>query len=281
MEEAKSENIHQMTMIEYFWRNTYQLVGWEEEHSENIFPDVFGCGFVLKINDKFVFVTADHVIHKADEEAGARTNKEYRYAIVCNQNDIKNGSFQTIFRPIGGFISLDKFDLGPYLRGEEELEVALIPDMQDYAFADFKPEYFQEILTHELRINNDVLTREGLFHIFICEDAYTEPNENSKYMVVGTIPEPDKFDGIKWVRANAAHWELNFIGTEEGMYKFATSSQVKIEEWAGLSGAPFFDYDGNIVGMLLRAVEGYDFVWVMPIHTILKMINEMIRIGQL
>lgn len=278
----KSQNIEElqpMTLIEYIWRNTYQIVGWEKEHAEKTFPDVFGCGFILKRGSKFIFVTADHVIHKADEEAGLRTGKEYLYAIVCNRNEIKDGIIQTKFRSIGGFVNLDKYDLSLYLKGEEELEVALIPDMQDYAFADFNPEFFKEIFTHRLQINDEILTKEGLFKLYICDDSYMKPSETAKYIVIGTIP--NKFDGVKWERANAIHQDLSYLGTEDEMYKFAIQTQVKNEEWAGLSGAPFFDYEGNLVGMLIRAVEDFNFVWVMPIHRILGMIDKMIQIGQL
>lgn len=278
-DQNRQKRAQSMTLMEYIWRNSYQLVGWEEEHAGDVFPDVFGCGFVLKLGTKFIFVTADHVIHKADETAGERTNITYKYAIVCNHNIVKDGSLQTLFRPIGGFISLDRYNFGKYLRGEEELDVAFIPDMQDYAFADFNPEYFKEIFTPELKNKENVLVKEGLFKIHICEKTFVEPNSNSKYIVAGTMPH--NYDGIKWIRANAIHRDLIYIGKEQEMYKFSYPAAVKYSEWEGLSGSAFFDYEGNLVGMLLRAVEEDNIVWVMPITTIWKMINQMVRIGQL
>lgn len=278
MTEAKTGNIHPMTMIEYLWRNSYQIVGREIGHEQKTFPDVFGCGFVLQLNNKFIFITADHVIHKADAEAGERTGKEYKYEIICNKNTTQNGFFGTIHQPIGGFISLDKYDFGKYLRGEE-LEVALIPDIQDYAFADFNAQWFTEMFTHELLLNGMTLVKEGLQKIYIPKSSFARPDVEHTYMVVGTIP--NEFDGITWKRANAIHRGLTFTGEEQGMYKFAYPFPVVNNEWLGLSGSAFFDDKENLIGMLVRAVEGEDFVWVIPIDTIVRMIEKMIQIGQL
>jgi len=266
-------------LIEYFWRNSYQIVGREKGHEQKTFPDVFGCGFVLEHKDQFIFITADHVIHKADSEAGERTGKEYNYEIICNKNTTQNGVIETICQPIGGFISFDKYDFGKYLRGEEELEVALIPDIQDYAFAEFNQIWFEEMFTHELLFDGVTLVKEGILKIYIPDNSFAKPDREHKYFVIGTIP--NKFDGIKWQRANALHQGLTFIGEEQGLYKFANPLPIVEKEWSGLSGSAFYDDRKCLVGMLVRAVDGDNFVWVIPINTIVTMIDQMIQIKQL
>lgn len=47
----------QISILEYIWRNCYQLVAWEECHIQNEFPDIFGCGFFIKNENNLWFIT--------------------------------------------------------------------------------------------------------------------------------------------------------------------------------------------------------------------------------
>ena len=117
-------------LFSYIWRNCYQIVAWEAGKPTTDFPAVFGSGFVLKVGDEDIFVTADHVIHNKDHDMGIRTGQEYHYAIVNN----KNVDFQTVLTPIGGFYDYTGFDIRNLLVCDDE--AATIPDeLLDFAFA--------------------------------------------------------------------------------------------------------------------------------------------------
>lgn len=57
------------------------------------------------------------------------------------------------------------------------------------------------------------------------------------------------------------------------MFVFKSLQPVQIEQWAGLSGSPFFSEDGELIGMIIRAVEQNDTVLVLPIGKIMYYIS--------
>lgn len=173
-----SKNI---SIIEYIWRNCYQLVVWEQEHKQDDFPSIFGCGFILKNENDYVFITADHVIHNKDYEAGERTPQEYQYAIV---NNICRKDLTTVLTTIYGFYSLESYNLEPYLKGEEELDVAQIPDLKDVALSIIKGDHVFEypFHTHELRINNQILVDKGLEKLCLMQDCIAIPSKREKVL---------------------------------------------------------------------------------------------------
>ena len=93
------EEMKDMPLLEYIWRNDYQIVVWEEGKRDSSFPTIFGNGFILQYEGEYVFVTADHVIHKLDYEVGERTGKEYEYSLI---NNIAGKGLTTLFTDIYG-----------------------------------------------------------------------------------------------------------------------------------------------------------------------------------
>ncbi len=267
-----SENI---SIIEYIWRNCYQLVVWEQEHKQYDFPSIFGCGFILKDENDYVFITADHVIHNKDYEAGERTPQEYQYAIV---NNICRKDLTTVLTSIYGFHSMESFNFDSYLRGEEDIEVAMIPDLKDVAFALIKEGSSLQypFKTHELRLEDQVIVPAGCEKFFLTNNAFASPTTNKKYIVMGAIQNNNT--GILWKRCNVIHNELTFECEHDEVFVFKSAQPVQIEQWEGLSGSPFFSEDGELIGMLTRVVEQNNTVIVLPINKITYYIDLVKKI---
>lgn len=260
----------QISILEYIWRNCYQLVAWEECHIQNEFPDIFGCGFFIKNENNLWFITADHVIHNKDYQEGERTSQNYQYAIL---NNINRDDLSTVLTSIYGFHSMESFNFGSYLRGEEDIEVAMIPDLKDIAFSLIKEgsslQYpFQ---THELQLEGQIMVPAGLEKYCLTEATFALPTTDKKYIVMGAIQNNNR--GIQWQRCNVIHGELTFERESDGMFVFKSLQPVQIEQWAGLSGSPFFSEDGELIGMIIRAVEQNDTVLVLPIGKIMYYIS--------
>ena len=255
----------------YIWRNCYQIVAWEKGKPTTEFPSVFGSGFVLRVEDEDIFVTADHVIHKKDHEDGLRTGQEYHYAIVNN----KNVDFKSVMTPIGGFYDYTGFDIRNWFNSD--IEAAIIPDeLMDFAFARLETTGEYPFLTHDLTVGGEVIVEPGLEKTRISLDTLARPVKGKEYFVLGT-PKNELKGGIIWDRGNALHRALSFVGESDGKYNFCYGGFVKKGEWEGLSGSPVFSCDGELVGMLVLADfdGGTDIVKAIPIDRIVDFIKRM------
>ena len=265
----------QISILEYIWRNCYQLVAWEECHIQNEFPDIFGCGFFIKNENNLWFITADHVIHNKDYQEGERTSQNYQYAIL---NNINRDDLSTVLTSIYGFHSMESFNFGSYLRGEEDIEVAMIPDLKDIAFSLIKEDssFESPFLTHELRLEDQIMVPAGSEKLCLKKDSFGEPTMDKKYIVMGAIQNNKR--GIQWQRCNVIHDGLTFQYESDGIFVFKCPQPIQIEQWAGLSGSPFFSENGELIGMIIRAVEVDNTVLVLPIREIMYYIDLVKKI---
>lgn len=275
------ENV-EMTVVEYIWRNCYQIVCWDKEANKDNFPTTFGSGFFLQYKDKLVFVTADHVLHPDDYNQSdhvERSSKEYAYALVNNITNKKEPLY-TVLTPISGFHNCDVYDFKKYLNGEEDIDVASIPEFPDVSISIVDSNRFEyPFLTHELKVDEKVLVNEGKNKLCIKEDAIVLPSKENRYIVLGVVK--NKSTGILWNRVNAFHFNLHYEGEECGLYKFCYDRSIDSDNWEGLSGSPFFDETGRLVGMIIRVVHGDNIVWVVPMKEILNKIDFFIRVDNL
>ena len=275
------ENV-EMTVVEYIWRNCYQIVCWDKEANKDNFPTTFGSGFFLQYKDKLVFVTADHVLHSDDYNQSdnvERSSKEYAYALVNNITNKKEPLY-TVLTPISGFHNCDVYDFKKYFNGEEDIDVASIPEFPDVSISIVDSNRFEyPFLTHELKVDEKVLVNEGKNKLCIKEDAIVLPSKENRYIVLGVVK--NKSTGILWNRVNAFHFNLHYEGEECGLYKFCYDRSIDSDNWEGLSGSPFFDETGRLVGMIIRVVHGDNIVWVVPMKEILNKIDFFIRVDNL
>ena len=77
---------------------------------------------------------------------------------------------------------------------------------------------------------------------------------------------------------NVIHDELTFERESDGMFVFKSPAPIQIEQWEGLSGSPFFSENGELIGMIIRAVEQNDTVFVLPISKIMSYIKLVKKI---
>lgn len=266
--------MEKISLLEYIWRNCYQIVAWENEHDN--FPDVFGCGFMLKDDTDYIFVTADHVVHYKDYEEGNRTSQDYHYALVNNQN---GKDLSTAMTTIYGFNSIESYDFNQYLSGKENIDVALIPDLKDFSFSRIGDSFPIPFYTHELNIDKTIIVPQGKEKLYLKSDSFTQPSKDRKYIILGVVK--NKLDGIKWQRCNIIYCNLSYIEEKDGMYRFRNPTPIKSEDWKGLSGSPFFDENGKLIGMLVRAADIDNSVWVIPILTIMGFINRIKEIDKI
>ncbi len=66
-------------------------------------------------------------------------------------------------------------------------------------------------------------------------------------------------------------------------YKSARTGNGIIDKskWEGLSGSPFFDTKGGLVGMIIRVLHGGNLLWVLPMNEILKKAKLFIDVDNL
>ena len=268
-------NMEEMPLLEYIWRNDYQIVVWEKGKRDSSFPTIFGNGFILQYEDEDVFVTADHVIHKRDYEVGERTGKEYDYSLV---NNIAGEGLSTMFTNIFGFNFTDSYDFGKYMLGQEDLDVAMIPYLEDYAVSFIGKSLPAPFMTHEL-ILDEVKVAPHLPKLYLKQECIGLPQEGKKYLTMGVLHK--RFNGVVWERENMCHFNIEYDREAMGMYKFLYYRPIIEDEWSGLSGAPFFDEDGHLIGMVIRVVDGENIIWVMPINKILNFIRITKQIEKL
>lgn len=271
----------EINVIEYIWRNCYQIVGWDKKINKDNFPTIFGSGFFIEYKNNLVFVTADHVLHPDDydnSENVERSQNEYSYAIVNNIN--KENSLETVLTPIGGFYNCDEFNFKKYIVGEEDLDVASIPKFMDLSISIVDPKKFkQPFLTHKLIVDEDIVVNEGLEKLCIKGDAIVLPTKDNLYVVAGVLQNEPK--GVRWGRVNVIYCDLKYEGEEFGLYKFCYNGIIDKSKWEGLSGSPFFDTKGGLVGMIIRVLHGGNLLWVLPMNEILKKAKLFIDVDNL
>ena len=207
-----------ITIYEYIWRNCYQIVCWEKQNGTNQFPDVFGCGFMIKRGDIYVFITADHVVHKKDHDEGYRTGQEYKYALVNNQNVQTPQGVQTILSDMPDFSYCDGHDLKPFFEGKQDMETTMIPDMIDISYCKIRPPFKCSLLTSEFRVGEEVLCKDGMPKLYIANEVFAEVDPQKEYIILGTLG--NKQNGIRWDRVNALHRNIHYLDKKDNMLRF-------------------------------------------------------------
>ena len=63
---------------------------------------------------------------------------------------------------------------------------------------------------------------------------------------------------------------------DDNFAKLRTEEPVDINDWYGLSGAPIFDDNGQLAGMLVRGPNEKPYATAIPIKEIIQMIDIII-----
>lgn len=288
-----TEFVSGLELNEAIWRNHYQIVVSKKHDKDCTNPISFGSAFIFIYKNKKWLVTADHVIHPdlhgildSDDCVYDSQRKlipqEYNYFLINNVN--VPGELQTIFTTLSGFNFFDKFTDPSSIFSEEELEMLTndgwtiedFIDRVDLAFCELIAPINPPCVTHALYDNNqEVLVAEGLPKLMLAENNVVEPNAESYYSVYGVVHN-DVSSLVKFKRVNAPYSYIRYNDYVDGFYKFVAPIDIKHDDWAALSGSAMFDFDGNIVGMTLRVTEKDNFVWVLPMKTIIRFLDYAI-----
>lgn len=101
-------------------------------------------------------------------------------------------------------------------------------------------------------------------------------SENDTYMVAGVV-ENRISGGVRMDRRNAFHVGMTFEKlTSDGNALLKYPAKIIDSEWKGLSGAPVFNYDCKVVGMIIKIYENSDEILIVPINRIIRFIRYII-----
>ena len=288
-----------MRLDEVAFRATLQLVIPDVDNQDII--KGFGSGFLLKHKSQLFFITADHVVHLDDHddgnETGQRLGIDYTPQIITNIQNKEN--LTSINLPVGGFYHLtgfkmDKEDFSSQFEflstfnkiaeGKIDINDDSIPlDVRIASFPDMAVAKMQEPIACSI-LNNRVVDNEGTVIIeegtpkIILDSQYIASVDEKKwYIVAGTIGN-DLKNSVRLERQSVVHELLKYIGVDSDKnLLLETPENPDINLWAGLSGAPVFDENGLIVGMLIRGPKSEPILTIVPIDKILWFLDLIIQ----
>lgn len=254
------------SVYEFAWLTTQQIVVTSDKKGLNI--KGYGSGFFFQYKDRLFFVTADHVSHPDDFEQGIRLGKDDFVWVFNNQNSTTE--LATMLTPIGGLFSFDRSDL------LDELSIE-IPDMEDVSFAILPNSFKYPFLTHELRVEENVIVPAGEEKIIVQSACATELKESDYCLVEGCVQWNDS-DGVRLFRCNAIHQDLTLKQIDdEGNYIMKYIAPIVYKDWAGLSGGPVFTDSGRLIGMITDVNENDDTILVVPMKKITRLMDYAIK----
>lgn len=274
-----TETMEINNVYQYAWLSTYQLIISPEGDRKCKDLVGWGSGFFLSHKGRYFFVTADHNLHMRDHEEGERTGAENHLFIHNNITDQEK--MAPILTPMGNFYFFDRYDYSHLFDSETnpedvDAEVLAIPDLIDIAFCEVQKNIERPFLTHELAIEESVLVPAGEQKIIIPSEMITEPSEDCVYLVEGVVQNEIK--GLRNLRRNAIHQDLTYAGSQYGDYLFDYPNVVKHEEWAAISGAPLFDNQCRLVGMVVQVNEHTNQIQVVPASKIVSLIEQQLKV---
>lgn len=254
------------SVYEFAWLTTQQILVTSDAKGQHI--KGFGSGFFFLYKDKLFFVTADHISHSDDFEKGIRLGKDDFVWVLNNVNHEKE--LASMITPIAGLFSFDMMNI------EDELSFR-IPEMKDISFAILPNSFNYPFLTHELKIDEDIIVAGGEEKLIIRSQC-TEVLKDTDFCLIEGCVQWDIKDGIRLVKCNAIYQDLRFEGLDTNDYYILKhSAPIKYKDWAGLSGAPVFNDNNRLIGMAIRISEIDDTVIVVPMGKITELMDLVIK----
>ncbi|KAA6320454.1 hypothetical protein EZS27_029779 [termite gut metagenome] len=230
-------------------------------------PISYGCGFIVKYKKMLFFITADHTVHFDDynneTKKSERTGTDYVISIFNNVRP-ENDTISTVVTPLGGFYYMERFNI---LKPDDALELI------DVSLCIMKPINFQyPFLTDQVHFGSFTVNA-GESKLSIQEELFVEPKTDVNYFVYGKIKYQMK--GISLYREDTLKEGLKYI-SKSGDYYLLNTPQIinDYEDWAGLSGSPVLNENGECIGVLCIVNKETNSIWVMSINKV-KMLMDI------
>ena len=254
------------------WRSTHQLIVAKDTDHDFSNPIGWGSGFYLRVNEKCVFVTADHVVHMEDHEVGERTGVENCIAIMTQY---KCDELQTPILPIGELNTFESFDITDEIT-DEAGNLVYIPELIDVAFKIFENDIIP-IRMSPLSIDGVEFVKDGDYDIVISESACRDITSNDYCLITGRVHT--KISGLMIKSDLTIYQDIKYLRTDsDGNFILSYTGPVVHDDWAGLSGAPVITDSQFCIGMIIEINENDNTLKVMPITYILRLIRAAMKV---
>ncbi len=271
-----------MKLLEILSRTRLQVFSFPKDGSKNM-PTGAGCGFFLKYRNKHVFVTADHVIHPIDHTKKMRLSDGYDIVIVNNvvEKDA-NGVSIPICTPIGNLYYFEQarvvgnkeVDLTKLFFGAQPFDVSFSFLGEDRFTKPFKNEGF--------RLQDGTIIPGGMNMMPIPSERIVEPEASKSYIVWGNVKyRINPIDNKTLLWEPIIHEDLEYLGEAGDYYCFHPSKQINPGEWHGISGGPFFDTEGNLIGILCGGNTNNNIIYVLKMSRVLTLIDTTLKIEEI
>lgn len=256
------------------YNRCFQIIVSPHYHKDLGDPIGFGSGFLLNYGRINYFITADHVTSPHNHPDFVKWGDNCICGVASGRNDEeKHAQLCVVLK------SRFEFVKAPKPADENDL---VFPEEVDLTFCKAPKEIFDCVtlgftLPHSI-LNFPSNQRKGGF---IQTEIINEKEvENATYFVIGTILGVDNTTNDGCVK-HKAHLNLKFSHYEDETIVLTTSSLInRNRDWSGLSGSPVVSYDGKLLGMLLKASDGFHEIRVMPINSIVSKIDLIQRMEQ-
>ena len=257
--------VEMLPLLDLLWMATLQVVVTKDKNA--LIIKNWGSGFLFGYRKKLFFVTADHVAHFDDFVAGERLGKDDFVWVFNGRNQLDQ--LTTMVNPINGIYSFDLFNLDDVLPE--------IPELKDMAFAILEKPIEPPLLTLALKdLDGTVLVPAGEDRLYLEEKCVAELKDGD-ICYVGSCVKWD-ISGVMLNYQSLVHRDLVLTEVNsDGYYVFKYHSPVVVNEWRGISGAPVFNQQGDLIGMLIEVDENYDTVTVVPMKTIMRLMDYAIK----
>lgn len=244
----------------------------------------YGSGFMMSYRGYKFLVTAAHVNEPSwsthSEEVEIRDND---IAIATHLSCEQNGVKQTIYVPIGDFIYIKEFKVDSsnfdFPAAIEEAERNPVPVDVAVALVKERPGVF----TYNDDVSKEVENAdwEEKPKIIIPYDAIVEPDRDDHYFVFGRIKFENRTDaeGNTFVYSEPCfHVDMEYVSTlSDHILCFKATEDIVYDEWAGISGAPILNPDGDIVGIASSVLEGTQYMFGLDIGMLRPLFDVLIQ----
>lgn len=259
--------------IKEAYNKCYQIMVSPYFHKNLGDPKGFGSGFVLYYKGTNYFITADHVTSPHNHPDFCKWGKECICGVASGRNDEEIHAqicvpLQARFEFVKASKPQDKDDL-------------VFPEEVDLTFCK-APKELSDCVTLGFSKPYSILNFPSgqIKGVFDANDAVSDQLDLSKYFVIGSILGINNItnDGII---KHKAHLNLTFSRYEDEMIVLTTETPInRLKDWAGLSGSPVVNYNGKLLGMLLKASDGFREIRVLPIKYIIDKLDLVQRMAK-